>query len=56
MLKLKCGARYNGLTFNEGDKTMYIIKKMKCVSVNYCCAGMFKPSEIYTAQKLNLFT
>lgn len=31
---------------------MYISKKMKCISVNYGCAGIFKPGEIYMAQKL----
>lgn len=40
---------------------MYIKKKMKCVSVNYACSGMFKPGmfkpgEIYTAQKLKTST
>lgn len=35
---------------------MYINKKMKCVSVNYGCAVMFKPGEIYTAQKLKSST
>lgn len=35
---------------------MYISKKMKCVSVNYACSGMFKPGEIYTAQKLKSST
>lgn len=35
---------------------MHINKKMKCVSVNYGCAGMFKPGEIYTAQKLKSST
>lgn len=40
----------------NGDKTMYINKKMKCVSVGYGCAGMFKPGEIYMAQKLKSST
>lgn len=35
---------------------MYINKKMKCISVNYGCAGMFKPGEIYMAQKLKSST
>lgn len=46
------GGRYNGLTFNEWDKTMYINKKMKCISVNYGCSGMFKPGEIYMAHAM----
>ena len=33
---------------------MYINKKMKCISVNYGCAGMFKPGEIYMAQKTEI--
>lgn len=35
---------------------MYINKKMKCISVNYGCFGMFKLGEIYTAQKLKSST
>ena len=35
---------------------MYISKKMKCISVNHGRSGMFKPGEIYMAQKLKSST